>query len=99
MEELPFGPDALVFKVVGKMYALIAWKEDPIYISMKCDPDRAVALRESYPAIRPAYHFNKIHWNMVSLDGTLSDDQVTDLIDHSYELVVRKLKKTDRDRI
>ena len=98
-EELPFGPDALVFKVAGKMYALIAWAENPIYISMKCDPDRAIALRETYPAIKPAYHFNKSHWNMVYINGTLTDDQISELIDHSYELVVKKLKKKDRDRI
>jgi len=98
-EELPFGPEALVFKVAGKMYALIAWEENPIYISMKCEPDRAVSLRNTYPAIKPAYHFNKIHWNMVYVDGTLTDDQITDLIDHSYNLVVKNLKKTDRDRI
>ncbi|MCK4753989.1 MAG: MmcQ/YjbR family DNA-binding protein [Calditrichia bacterium] len=98
-EELPFGPEALVFKVAGKMFALIAWEQDPIYISMKCDPERAVALREIYPAIKAAYHFNKTHWNMVYVDGTLTDDQVTELIDHSYDLVVKNLKKSDRDRI
>ena len=98
-EELPFGPDALVFKVIGKMYALIAWEENPIYISMKCDPDRAVSLRGTYTAIKPAYHFNKTHWNMVYIDGTLTDDQIIELIDHSYYLVVKKLKKADRDRI
>ena len=98
-EELPFGPDALVFKVAGKMYALIAWNENPIYISLKCNPDKAVALRASYPAIKPAYHFNKTHWNMVYIDDTLTDDQIAELIEHSYNLVVKKLKKTDRDRI
>jgi len=98
-EELPFGPEALVFKVVGKMYALITWKENPIFISMKCDPDRAVSLRNEYMAIKPAYHFNKIHWNMVHIDGTLTDDQIFELIDHSYDLVVKKLKRVDRDRI
>jgi predicted DNA-binding protein (MmcQ/YjbR family) len=98
-EELPFGPDALVFKVAGKMYALIAWEEKPIYISMKCDPERAVALRGTYPAIKPAYHFNKTHWNMVYIDGSLTNDQIIELIDHSYCLVVKNLKKTDRDRI
>ena len=98
-EELPFGPQALVFKVAGKMYALIAWEEKPIYISMKCDPDRADSLRNTYPAIKPAYHFNKTHWNMVYIDGTLTNDQIIELIDHSYDLVVRKLKKVDRERI
>ena len=98
-EELPFGPDALVFKVAGKMYALIAWEENPIFISMKCDPDRAIGLRNEYPAIKPAYHFNKTHWNMIYIDGTLTDDQIFELIDHSYDLVVKKLKRVDRDRI
>ena len=98
-EELPFGPEALVYKVSGKMYALIAWEKNPIYISMKCDPDRAVDLRSTYEVIKPAYHFNKTHWNMVYIDGTLTDDQIFELIDHSYDLVVKKLKKADRDRI
>ncbi len=81
------------------MFALIAWEEEPTYISMKCDPDRAVALRATYPAVKPAYHFNKTHWNMVYIDGTLTDDQIAELIDHSYKLVVNNLKKADRDRI
>ena len=98
-EELPFGPQALVFKVLGKMYALIAWEENPLYISLKCDPDRAVALRTSYPAIKAAYHMNKVHWNMLYLDDTLDDNQIFELIDHSYELVVKRLKKTDREKL
>jgi predicted DNA-binding protein (MmcQ/YjbR family) len=99
IEELPFGPEALVYKVVDKMYTLIAWEENPIYISVKCDPDWAVSLRNTYPAIKPAYHFNKKHWNMVYLDGTITDDQIKELIDHSYLLVIKKLKKVDRDRL
>lgn len=98
-EELPFGPQVLVYKVLGKMYALIAWEENPLYISLKCDPERAVSLRASYPAIKAAYHMNKTHWNMVYIDGTINDAQVEELIDHSYELVVRKLKKSERDKL
>jgi len=98
-EELPFGPEALVFKVVGKMFALIAWEKVPIYISLKCDPDRAVSLRTTYPAIRPAYHFNKTHWNMVYIDGTLRDEQVLELIDHSYNLVVESMPKKNRETL
>jgi len=98
-EELPFGPQALVFKVKGKMYALIAWKEDPLYLSLKCDPDRANSLRASYSSIKPAYHMNKKHWNMIYLDGILNENQLKDMIDHSYDLVVNGLKKTDRIEI
>lgn len=98
-EELPFGPEALVFKVMGKMFALIAWEEDPLYISLKCDPDRANALRFSYTSIKPAYHMNKKHWNMIYLDGELNDSQIKEMIDHSYELVAKGLKKSDRLKI
>ena len=96
-EELPFGPQALVFKVLGKMYALVAWEADPLYVSLKCDPDKAAALRGAYPAIRPAYHMNKTHWNMVYMDGTVDDDHVCELIDHSYQLVADSLKKAEQE--
>jgi len=95
-EELPFGPSVLVFKVMGKMFALLAWNEKPLSISLKCDPDRATALRAYYPAVRGAYHMNKIHWNMVRLDNSLSRDQMEELIDHSYELVVKNLTRTQK---
>jgi predicted DNA-binding protein (MmcQ/YjbR family) len=98
-EELPFGPQALVYKVLGKMYALIAWEENPLYISLKCDPERAVSLRAGYAAIKPAYHMNKTHWNMVYFDGSLSDEQIKELIDHSYDLVISKLKKSEREKL
>ena len=98
-EELPFGPQALVFKVLGKMFALIAWEDDPLYISLKCDPDRASALRSSYVSIKPAYHMNKRHWNMIYLNGELTDDQIMEMMDHSYELVVKKMKKSDQLKI
>ena len=67
-EELPFGPQALVYKVMGKMFALVAWDESPVYVSLKCDPDRALELRAVFSAVRGAYHFNKKHWNMVDLE-------------------------------
>jgi predicted DNA-binding protein (MmcQ/YjbR family) len=98
-EELPFGPQALVFKVLGKMFALIAWQEEPYYISLKCDPDRAGALRSSYHSIKPAYHMNKRHWNMIYLKGELTNDQIKEMIDHSYELVVKKMKKSDQLKV
>ncbi|MCP5094510.1 MAG: MmcQ/YjbR family DNA-binding protein, partial [Chloroflexi bacterium] len=68
-EERPFGPQALVYKIVGKMFALVAWELDPLDISLKCDPDEALFLRDMYTAVRPGYHMNKRHWNTISLDG------------------------------
>jgi Uncharacterized protein conserved in bacteria len=97
---LPFGPDTLVIKVMDKMFALTRRRQEAIpSFNLKCDPERAIALREAYPAITPGYHMNKRHWNTVALDGSLSLDEIQRLIDHSYELVVRSLSKTDRARL
>ena len=98
-EEQPFGPESLVFKVVGKMFALVAWQETPLRITLKCDPDLALSLRDQYKAIQPGYYMNKKHWNTISLDGTISDDEILNLIDHSYTLVVKSLKKKDREAL
>lgn len=92
-EELPFGPDALVFKVMGKMFALSALNRLPPQVNLKCDPDRAILLREEHDgAIIPGYHMSKVHWNTVMLNE-VSPQLITELIDHSYELVVSKLTK------
>ena len=69
-EETPFGPEALVYKVVGKMFALVAWEDDPLSITLKCEPGQALLLRDVYPAVRPGYHMNKTHWNTIILCGT-----------------------------
>jgi predicted DNA-binding protein (MmcQ/YjbR family) len=92
-EETPFGPDVLVFKVLGKMYALIAWKADPLRLSLKCDPFIAEILREKYAAVEPGYHLNKQQWNTIVLDGSVPDPEVRDWIDASYDLVVAKMPK------
>lgn len=89
-EEFPFDENTLVFKVVGKMFALTDLV-DEFSLTLKCDPERAVELREHYPAIKPGYHMNKNHWNSVSMDGSLSNKLIQELIDHSYQLVVNKL--------
>ena len=89
-EEFPFGEDTLVFKVIGKMFALTNLDGD-WSLSLKCDPERAIELREKFPAIQPGYHMSKVHWNTVMLDGSLNRDFVLKLIDHSYQLVVDKL--------
>ena len=89
-EELPFDNQTLVFKVMGKMFALTdvdLFKS----INLKCDPEEAVLLRERYDAVVPGYHMNKQHWNTVLMDGSLPDTLVTQWIDQSYELVVAKL--------
>ncbi|MDX9882326.1 MAG: MmcQ/YjbR family DNA-binding protein [Prolixibacteraceae bacterium] len=91
-ESFPFDETTLVFKVMGKMFALTDLVGD-LSINLKCDPERAIELREQHPAIMPGYHMNKALWNTVLIDGSLSRDFICQLIDHSYELVVDKLPR------
>ena len=91
-EEQPFGPDNLVYKVMGKMFA-ICGIENFDFVNLKCDPERAIELREQYDAIKPGYHMSKVHWNSVYMDAGLHPGLVTELIDHSYELIVASLTK------
>ncbi len=83
-EERPFGPETLVFKVAGKMFALVGWDENPLRITLKCEPAQAEALRAEFPAIQPGYYMNKAHWNTVTLDGSVPDSLVEEMIDASY---------------
>ena len=99
IEDFPFGPEHSVFKVAGKMFALSALERTPLQVSLKCEPDLAVALRESYAAIGPGYHLNKRHWNTVTLDGSLDDRTVRDLVEDSYDLVVEGLPKRLREQL
>lgn len=92
-ESLPFGPTALVLKVGGKMFALISLDDQPAQINLKCDPERAVQLREEFSAVLPGYHMNKKHWNTVIMKPSLRWAQVQQWIDHSYELVRASLPK------
>lgn len=96
-EGMPFGEDVLVFKVVDKMFALMNLRRLPMSVGLKCDPERAVDLRERYEAVQPAYHMNKKHWNTVVLDGSIPAAEVREMIDHSYNLVVQGLKRADRE--
>ena len=98
-ETLPFGPDTLVFKVAGKMYAAMGLEWEETAINLKCDPERAEQLRDAHEDIIPGYHMNKKHWNTVYTDRGLDDDLVMELIDHSYELIVSKLPKKVRESI
>lgn len=85
--EYPFGEDAAVYKVGEKIFAIIAEKSNPVRVSLKCDPLLAKTLRERYETVLPGYHLNKKHWNTVICSGQLSNDEVFDLVRHSYELV------------
>jgi predicted DNA-binding protein (MmcQ/YjbR family) len=96
-EGTPFGPDVLVFKVHEKIFALAGISNIPTYVNLKCDPDRAVELREQYPDITPGYHMNKQHWNSVVTEGELTRDLLLELIRHSYNLVYASLPKKLRD--
>jgi predicted DNA-binding protein (MmcQ/YjbR family) len=87
-ECLPFDEDTLVFKVAGKMFALISISE-PETVNLKCEPERAIALREQYAEIVPGWHMNKSNWNTVSLMGSLGDAFICELIDHSYAEVLK----------
>ncbi len=96
-ESYPFGIGVPVIKVVNKMFALFSEDVDPIRMNLKCDPEDAQALRKEYEAVTPGFHMNKQHWNSVYLDGSVPDKVIKEMIDHSYALVVKSLKKTDRE--
>jgi predicted DNA-binding protein (MmcQ/YjbR family) len=91
-ETFPFGEDTLVFKVLGKMFALTSLHE-PDSCNLKCDPAKAIELRSEYEAVKPGFHMNKQHWNTVSYNMDLPDKEILKLVDHSYELVVAGLPK------
>jgi len=95
-ESFPFGPEVMVFRVGGKIFALMAWEDSPFFINLKCDPERAEELREDHEGITPGYHMNKKHWNSVVVGGSVSLELMHELIDHSYDLVVASLTKKAR---
>jgi len=98
-EGFPFNETALVFKVAGKMFALLDLSEDSRGISLKCDPELAIELREQHSEVTPAWHFNKQHWNGVDLRGGISNRQLMEWIDHSYNIVVESLPKSKRETL
>jgi predicted DNA-binding protein (MmcQ/YjbR family) len=91
-EEFPFGPDTIVFKVAGKIFAL-AGLDDFSSINLKCDPELVTELRETYPAVLPGYHMNKKHWNTVLMDNSIRDSMLREWIRHSYDQVLKKLPR------
>lgn len=97
--DMPFGPDVLVFKVLDRMFALVAWQEEPLTISLKADPIDAVILRKQYRVVKPGYHLHKKHWNTVTLDGSIPDDEVRLMIDDSYDLVVQRMTRVKQKEL
>lgn len=95
-EETPFGPDVLVLKVMGKMFALTGLNEFNS-INLKCDPEKAIQLREEYEAVIPGYHMNKQHWNTINMDGSIPAPLLYQWIDDSYNLVVASLTKKNKE--
>ena len=98
-EDFPFGPDVAVMKVGDKMFATLALQEGSPRSNLKCDPDEALMLRDIFNGVIPGYHMNKRHWNTVLLDGTVPRGELERMIDNSYGLVVRGLKKAQRQAL
>jgi predicted DNA-binding protein (MmcQ/YjbR family) len=98
-EGTPFGETVLVFKVAGKMFALMSLDEVPAIANLKCDPDLALELRDRYEQVRPGYHMSKKHWNTVEIERGIPETELRKMIDHSYHLVVQSLPRASRTRI
>ena len=94
-EEFPFDEETLVFKVVGKIFLLASLEAIPLQINLKCDPEKAINLREEYESVQPGYHMNKKHWNTIIIEETIPNAKLFEWIDESYNLVVAGLKKSD----
>ena len=98
-EDYPFGPEIMVFKVMAKMFALVSPEASPIWMNLKCDPDLARHLRGYYKAVLPGYHMNKRHWNTITLDGSIPDEEIFTMIDDSYDAVVKGLKRAVKEKL
>ncbi|HCI69962.1 MAG TPA: MmcQ-like protein, partial [Balneola sp.] len=97
-EGFPFGPQTIVFKVMNKMFAL-SNIETYDFVNLKCDPERAIMLREEYDGISPGWHMNKVHWNSVKTSADVDDELLKELIRHSYELIVESLPKKSKEEL
>ena len=95
-EDFPFDEVTLCLRVAGKIFAILPLDAEQHTVTLKCDPDYALELREKHPEVQPGWHMNKKHWNTVDLDGGLDDKTVRSLADHSYDMVVKSLKKSER---
>jgi predicted DNA-binding protein (MmcQ/YjbR family) len=99
VEDYPFGDGVAVFKVAGRMFALVSLEGNSGSVNLKCDPGLAIELRARYSAVRPGYHQDKRHWNTIDLDGSIDDGVLREMIDHSYGLVVDGLPRAQRARL
>ncbi len=97
-EDFPFDETTLVFRVMGKMFALTDLEGD-LFVNLKCDPEKAVDLREMYPAVIPGRHMSKKHWNTIEINGTIPDSLIKEWIDGSYDLVVSKLTRKEKEKL
>lgn len=98
-EDQPFGPETFVYKVAGKVFVILSPEGEPPQVTLKCEPSLALELRAQFPAVIEGYHVNKTHWNTVLLDDSVPDDEVRDMVEHSYRRVVAGLPKAARERV
>ena len=98
-EDTPFGPEHLVYKVMGKIFAVVGWDEEPMTMSLKCEPERVEELRQVFRAVGPAPYFDKHHWNLVVLDGSVPEPELLAMVDDSYDLVVSGLSRARREQL
>jgi len=98
-EETPFDEVTAVYKTAGKMFAITNWSESPLRINLKCDPDKALELRDQHSGVEPGYHMNKKHWNTVTVDSRIEEDLLQEWISHSFEEVVKKFPRQKRTEI
>ncbi|MBI1286573.1 MAG: MmcQ/YjbR family DNA-binding protein [Flavobacteriales bacterium] len=98
-EGFPFDESTLVFKVMGKMFCLAALENNPLQFNAKCDPEKAIELREEFSGVRPGYHMSKKHWNTVVFDGSITDEQARQWVLDSYNLVVGSLPKKTQEEL
>lgn len=98
-KEFPFGDDVAVFKVKNKMFALYGFEDGIIRLNLKCEPNDAIAYREIYECVIPGYHMNKKHWNTIILNGTMEESILKEMIDESYDLVVSKLTRKEKEEL
>ena len=98
-EDYPFGPDVQVFKIKEKLFALMTTRQGIERVNLKCDPEEAIILREIFEDVIPGYHMNKMHWNTIILNGSIPEGEIKRMIDRSYCLVAKKLKRIDRESL
>jgi predicted DNA-binding protein (MmcQ/YjbR family) len=98
-EDFPFGPEARVFRIRQKLFALLMLRNGIPQVNLKCDPEEALALRDVFDAVLPGYHMNKAHWNTVLLNGSIPDREIERMMDRSYGLVVKSLRKPERQAL